>query len=163
MRGTSPNPALFADVAESEATPFVVAEHDFVAFAGLDIARDQLDFASAAWQIDDEVRNPHTADPSTKVVDDLDASLERLGLTGRQKQLAGELSGGWKQRLALAACMLHDSDSDDQQNNTDALVILVLAHPLLVPAVAVGMVAVVVVLAATTVTTTTTTATTVEQ
>src|SRR5689334_17784360 len=31
-------------------------------------------------------------------------SIEQLGLGGRQKQLAGELSGGWKQRLALAAC-----------------------------------------------------------
>lgn len=37
----------------------------------------------------------------------VDAALERLGLTGRQTQLAGRLSGGWKQRLALAACMLH--------------------------------------------------------
>ena len=35
------------------------------------------------------------------------ASIERLGLTGRQKQLAGQLSGGWKQRLALAACLIH--------------------------------------------------------
>ena len=36
------------------------------------------------------------------------ATLERLGLTARQDQLAGQLSGGWKQRMALAACMLHD-------------------------------------------------------
>ncbi len=38
----------------------------------------------------------------------VDAALERLGLARRRRQLAGTLSGGWKQRLALAACLLHE-------------------------------------------------------
>jgi ABC-2 type transport system ATP-binding protein len=51
-----------------------------------------------------------------RVYELLDASeaarkaIERLGLEGRERQLAGTLSGGWKQRLALGACILPGPD-----------------------------------------------------
>ena len=56
--------------------------------------RENLDFVARMYRIANRV----------KVVRD---AIEGLGLGARRNQLAGQLSGGWKQRLALAACMLH--------------------------------------------------------
>jgi ABC-2 type transport system ATP-binding protein len=57
--------------------------------------RENLDFIARVYQM----RGRKQA---------VDHALENLGLATRANQLAGALSGGWKQRLALAACMLHE-------------------------------------------------------
>jgi ABC-2 type transport system ATP-binding protein len=57
--------------------------------------RENLDFVARLYQM----RNRAEA---------VDRALDELGLAHRANQLAGTLSGGWKQRLALAACLLHD-------------------------------------------------------
>lgn len=59
--------------------------------------RENLDFVARIHGLDN---------PKKRVSD----AIERLGLGGREKQLAGNLSGGWKQRLALGACTLPDPD-----------------------------------------------------
>jgi len=57
--------------------------------------RENLDFIGRMYRI---------ADRKARV----QQALDDLGLADRAKQLAGTLSGGWKQRLALAACLLHE-------------------------------------------------------
>jgi len=52
----------------------------------------------------DFVARLYALKPRTRFVAE---TLERLGLTNRKDQLAGTLSGGWKQRLALAASVMH--------------------------------------------------------
>jgi len=59
--------------------------------------QENLDFVGRLYELPDRERR-------------IDAVLERAGLTDRRTQLAGELSGGWKQRLALAACVLHEPE-----------------------------------------------------
>jgi ABC-2 type transport system ATP-binding protein len=56
--------------------------------------RENMDFVARMYGMADRVRA-------------VDAAIEELGLTARRDQLAGTLSGGWKQRLALASCILH--------------------------------------------------------
>jgi ABC-2 type transport system ATP-binding protein len=55
--------------------------------------RENLEFVARVYGLADPVAEARGA-------------IERLGLAGREQQLAGELSGGWKQRLALGACIL---------------------------------------------------------
>lgn len=57
--------------------------------------RENLDFVARMYRLDRRKER-------------VDQALADLGLADRQKQLAGSLSGGWKQRLALAACLLHE-------------------------------------------------------
>jgi ABC-2 type transport system ATP-binding protein len=59
--------------------------------------RENLDFIARIYEM-----------PSRREA--VERALEGLGLTARAAQLAGALSGGWKQRLALAACMLHQPE-----------------------------------------------------
>ncbi|SFC88624.1 ABC transporter ATP-binding protein [Collimonas sp. OK412] len=59
--------------------------------------RENLDFVARIY----EMKNRREV---------VEQSLEKLGLASRAKQLAGSLSGGWKQRLALAASMLHQPE-----------------------------------------------------
>jgi ABC-type multidrug transport system ATPase subunit len=55
---------------------------------------ENLDFVAAVYEIENRAAA-------------VKAIVDRMGLADRADQLAGQLSGGWKQRLALAACVLH--------------------------------------------------------
>jgi len=57
--------------------------------------RENLDFVARMYRLDRRKQR-------------VDDALRDLGLADRSNQLAGSLSGGWKQRLALTACLLHE-------------------------------------------------------
>jgi ABC-2 type transport system ATP-binding protein len=56
--------------------------------------RENLDFVARLYELGERRRR-------------VQETMDRVGLAARRDQLAGSLSGGWKQRLALAACMMH--------------------------------------------------------
>jgi ABC-2 type transport system ATP-binding protein len=66
----------------------------FSLYEDLTIA-ENLEFTARVYGLDRRVQR-------------VDAALDRLGLSERRRQLAGSLSGGWKQRLALASATLHE-------------------------------------------------------
>ena len=55
---------------------------------------ENLDFVASVYEMEDRPKA-------------VQAIMDRMGLADRRDQLAAQLSGGWKQRLALAACVLH--------------------------------------------------------
>jgi ABC-2 type transport system ATP-binding protein len=86
---------------------------------GLDIARDarrikrQVGYMTQRFSLYEDltiaenlmlVAGLYGLRPRRRIVDE---TLDTLGLASRRRQLAGSLSGGWKQRLALAACTMH--------------------------------------------------------
>jgi drug efflux transport system ATP-binding protein len=59
--------------------------------------RENLEFYSRVYQV-----------PVARRAERVRALIEMAGLTGRERQLAGHLSGGWKQRLALGCAIVHE-------------------------------------------------------
>jgi len=58
---------------------------------------ENLDFVARLYQLKDRKQQ-------------IEVALQNSELANKREQLAGTLSGGWKQRLALAACLLHKPD-----------------------------------------------------
>jgi len=59
--------------------------------------RENLEFYASVYNVAGSVRRARLAE-----------LIAMAGLTGRERQLAGHLSGGWKQRLALGCAIVHN-------------------------------------------------------
>ncbi|MFO1055284.1 MAG: ABC transporter permease [Planctomycetota bacterium] len=70
----------------------------FALYADLSV-RENLDFAARVQGLDPQRRARRIAEVS-----------ELVGIADRMSQLAGTLSGGWKQRLALACSLVHEPE-----------------------------------------------------
>jgi ABC-2 type transport system ATP-binding protein len=77
---------------------------------------ENLDFIARVYGVPDRKRA-------------VDQTLARLGLGARRTQLAGSLSGGWKQRLALAACLLHKPQASTRKHGANSGIRFTISRP----------------------------------
>ena len=104
---SAPDKTAAADTAKLQMTLKVVGS-DAKPRPNRDEFQSGADYLRALHTASRSVRRVHYGVPSSRRAARLGEVLERSGLTPRRKQLAGTLSGGWTQRVALASATVHE-------------------------------------------------------